>query len=151
MTHALSSLTLVLVMLPGAQLHSFRRGWTGDKWRPAWLLACLAFPLTLIVFKGALLFSQSPRLIGMNIRLTACEIASESILQLSLQLFIIFQRSKHLPSKLQAPPPPPSTQLPSRFKPTASPAVSCHAPPPPPPPSTQLPSRFKPTAMSAES
>ena len=46
-----SSLTLLLVFLPGAQLYSFRRRWVKEKWRWRWRLACLAFPITLIFFK----------------------------------------------------------------------------------------------------
>ena len=42
-------------------------------------------------------------MIGMNIRITACEATFESLLQLSLQLFIIFLRSDTLPSALQVP------------------------------------------------
>lgn len=45
--------------------------------------------------QASLLFSQTPKMTGMNIRITACEAASESILQLSLQLFIIFQRAQY--------------------------------------------------------
>ena len=44
------------------------------------------------------MFRNSGRMVGMNIRVTACEAALESILQLSLQLFIIFKRARYLPS-----------------------------------------------------
>jgi len=40
-------------------------------------------------------------MVGINIRITACEATSESLLQLALQLFIIFLRSDTLPSALQ--------------------------------------------------
>ena len=110
-----SSLTLLLVFLPGAQLYSFRRRWVKEKWRWRWRFACLAFPITLIFFKvgfflfifhpilfqAALLLNPSPRMMGMNIRMTACEATLESLLQLSLQLFIIFLRSDTIPSLLQ--------------------------------------------------
>ena len=110
-----SSLTLLLVFLPGAQLYSFKSEWVKEKWRWRWRLACLAFPLTLVFFKvgfassvlqsffsqAALVLNPSPRMMGMNIRMTACEATLESLLQLSLQLFIIFLRSHTIPSLLQ--------------------------------------------------
>ena len=40
-------------------------------------------------------------MVGMNIRMTACEATFESLLQLSLQFFIIFLKSDGLPSTLQ--------------------------------------------------
>jgi len=73
----LPSLTLLLVFIPGAQLYSLKSKW------------------------ASLLLSQSSRMVGMNIRITACEATFESLLQLSLQLFIIFLRSDTLPSALQ--------------------------------------------------
>ena len=116
------SLTLLLVFLPGAQLYSFRRRWVKEKWRWRWRLACLLFPITLIFFKvglplennslslfnlhpfifqAALFLNPSSMMMGVNIRMTACEATLESLLQLSLQLFIIFLRSDTMPSLLQ--------------------------------------------------
>ena len=40
----------------------------------------------------------SPRMVGMNIRMTACEATFESLLQLSLQSFIIFLKSASINS-----------------------------------------------------
>ena len=59
------------------------------------------FSLRPIFFQAALLLNPSPRMMGMNIRMTACEATLESLLQLSLQLFIIFLRSDTIPSLLQ--------------------------------------------------
>lgn len=55
----------------------------------------------LFLIQGTLLICQSSRMLGMNIRVTACEATFESLLQLSLQLFIIFLRSNTMPSVLQ--------------------------------------------------
>ena len=111
-----SSLTLLLVFLPGAQLYSFKSEWVKERWRWRWRFACLVFPLTLVFFKvgsassvslcpffsqAALVLNPSPRMMGMNIRMTACEATLESLLQLSLQLYIIFLRSDTMPSLLQ--------------------------------------------------
>merc|ERR550532_1936356 len=95
------SLTLLLVFLPGAQLYSFKNEWVKENWRWRWRFACLVFPLTLVFFKAALVLNPSPRMMGMNIRMTACEATLESLLQLSLQLYIIFLRSDTMPSLLQ--------------------------------------------------
>ena len=48
------SLTLLLVFLPGAQLYSFKSKWVKEKWKWRWRLACLFFPITLIIFKVGL-------------------------------------------------------------------------------------------------
>ena len=112
------SLTLMLVFLPGAQLYSFENRWVKEKWIWRWRLACLFFPITLVCFKvgwpstylsyllpilpkAALLLNPSPMMVGMNIRVTACEGIWESLLQLCLQFFIIYERSDTFPSLLQ--------------------------------------------------
>ena len=58
-------------------------------------------PLLLVLLQAALLLNQSPAMVGMNIRVTACEGIWESLLQLCLQLFVIFSRSDTIPSFLQ--------------------------------------------------
>ena len=55
----------------------------------------------LILLQAALLLNPSPVMVGMNIRVAACEGIWESILQLCLQLFVIFSRSDTIPSFLQ--------------------------------------------------
>ena len=64
---------------------------TEDKY----LLAFFVLP------QATLLLHQSPAMVGMNIRVTACEGIWESLLQLCLQLFVIFSRSDTIPSFLQ--------------------------------------------------
>ena len=61
----------------------------------------MSFSILSFLKQATLLLSQSQRMVGMNIRITACEAAFESLLQLSLQLYIIFLRSDTLPSALQ--------------------------------------------------
>ena len=105
-----SSLTLLLVFLPGAQLYSFKNEGEVE------MEVCLPrLSVTLVFFKvgfassilqsffsqAALVLNPSPRMMGMNIRMTACEATLESLLQLSLQLYIIFLRSDTMPSLLQ--------------------------------------------------
>ena len=53
------------------------------------------------IFQAALFLNPSSMMMGVNIRMTACEATLESLLQLSLQLFIIFLRSNTMPSLLQ--------------------------------------------------
>ena len=57
----------------------------------------LALPLQSFFSQAALVLNPSPRMMGMNIRMTACEATLESLLQLSLQLYIIFLRSDTIP------------------------------------------------------
>ena len=54
-----------------------------------------------ILPKASLLVNQSPAMLGLNVRMAACEGIWESLLQLCLQLFIIFSRSDTVPSILQ--------------------------------------------------
>ena len=61
----------------------------------------LGLPLQSFFSQAALVLNPSPRMMGMNIRMTACEATLESLLQLSLQLYIIFLRSDTMPSLLQ--------------------------------------------------
>ena len=61
----------------------------------------MSFSILSFLKQATLLLSQSQRMVGMNIRITACEAAFESLLQLSLQLYIIFLRSDTFPSALQ--------------------------------------------------
>jgi len=95
------SITLLLVFLPGAQLYCYKKKWVKDKWIWRWRLACLFFPITMVLFKASLLVNQSPAMFGLNVRMAACEGIWESLLQLCLQLFIIFSRSDTVPSILQ--------------------------------------------------
>ena len=70
--------------------------WFALKW-----VQQMSFSILSFLKQATLLLSQSQRMVGMNIRITACEAAFESLLQLSLQLYIIFLRSDTLPSALQ--------------------------------------------------
>ena len=100
------------MFLPGAQLYSFKN--EGEVEME--MEVCLPrLSVTLVFFnvgfassilqsffsQAALVLNPSPRMMGMNIRMTACEATLESLLQLSLQLYIIFLRSDTMPSLLQ--------------------------------------------------
>ena len=55
--------------------------WFALKW-----VQQMSFSILSFLKQATLLLSQSQRMVGMNIRITACEAAFESLLQLSLQL-----------------------------------------------------------------